>query len=270
MKLTKTLKVTLLTTVCFGMSYTLSMVGGLNRDTVYPLSLLKAYAKNGGEETSVHIQKTIPFLNFKSLSVKTTATDIEVKASQDGQFHVELEGNFPVTKEDQALVVESDENRLKIRTEEDDSEHSFRLKFDSKKVTQKITLVFPQPMIDQLDVMILETVSGDMKLDQEFKGTLDLETVSGDLKISGKVHEIKTQTISGNLELNLKNEGQRIYFDSVSGNIRVNLPANAHSETQVSTVSGTVGIDPSIQSGHAKGGIISAKTVSGNVQIKSL
>jgi DUF4097 and DUF4098 domain-containing protein YvlB len=92
---------------------------------------------------------------------------------------------------------------------------------------------------DHQGKLILQIVSGDAIL-TGIDGTIDTEGVSGDIKIeNAKSSRLKAETVSGDLKFNGEFTGNAVVtFDSVSGNINLNLPKNSGIDYDMSSFSG--------------------------------
>ncbi len=108
----------------------------------------------------------------------------------------------------------------------------FEGEFDINSVSGEITLH------DLTGPVRIHTVSGDAAL-QRTTGVLDLDTVSGDLAIlDGKHSSIKANTVSGNLAVTTALVDGPYKFSSVSGDVRLTLPAETRCTAELRSVSG--------------------------------
>lgn len=124
----------------------------------------------------------------------------------------------------------------------------------------------------------INTVSGDVSA-TKLSGAFELVTVSGDLEaIDGQLTSIRAKTVSGDLTVQtLLSEGP-YHFDSVSGDVRLQIPAEARFSARLSTLSGDISSKfptTNFSRGHGSqaveiqgGGVtIAAKSVSGNLRL---
>lgn len=95
--------------------------------------------------------------------------------------------------------------------------------------------------LDSADISI-DTVSGDVRLAGAGGGSLGLDTVSGDAEFAlGLVRRVVMDTVSGDLELDTRlAPGGRIGGDSVSGSVRLRLPADTSANLAIETFSGGI------------------------------
>jgi DUF4097 and DUF4098 domain-containing protein YvlB len=71
----------------------------------------------------------------------------------------------------------------------------------------------------------LETVSGVIKAAGDYR-TAEIETVSGKVCVDGTLQRGSFDGVSAHVELNLREQADRVSMDTVSGNLRVILPKN--------------------------------------------
>jgi hypothetical protein len=125
----------------------------------------------------------------------------------------------------------------------------------------------------------INTVSGDVSA-AKLSGAFELVTVSGDLEASdGQLTSIRAKTVSGHLTVQtLLSEGP-YHFDSVSGDLRLQVPAEARFSARLSSISGGISSafpTTNFTRGHGSqkveiqgGGItILASSVSGNLRLQ--
>jgi DUF4097 and DUF4098 domain-containing protein YvlB len=87
----------------------------------------------------------------------------------------------------------------------------------------------------------IHTLSGDVTL-KRAASTVEIETVSGDIDLDGMTsRQIRTNSTSGDLTFaGIIADGGRYEFQSHSGEIRLELPANVGAELSLSTFSGEI------------------------------
>lgn len=144
--------------------------------------------------------------------------------------------------------------------------------FDLASVSGELSL---QNLLGPLKI---NTVSGDVSLSR-VSGSLDLVTVSGDLNASDvRLGAINAKTVSGHLSLQTPLAEGPYKFDSVSGDMRLLLPAETRCSARLRSVSGEIAstfpgsdflrnhgmLSVEIQGG---GVAITAGSVSGNLQL---
>lgn len=126
-----------------------------------------------------------------------------------------------------------------------------------------------------------QTVSGDLE-SRRLQGRLRFTTVSGDLTVvSGASEEVKAETVSGDLVLDLDlDAGGRIDVSSVSGDLTLRMPDSVGLQVDVKSMSGSLdsafdGVRSERKPGSVTlrglvgtgDGRLTAKTVSGDVTL---
>ncbi len=275
-------KIALATALCFGASFLLSEVGGLNRDQSFPVSLVRGYEGKDLPNLTVNIDRAIPLGKTSSLTLRSVSTDITLLEGQGDQIKVNLVGDFPVEKAEQALIFEDHGSELLIRTEEKDKDHKWNV--DSQK--KSLTLIIPKSMFNDLKTLTVETVSGVSKLkfssvqnvsaksvsgDITLKGDvkeLSIATVSGSVDTDGKALEVSANSISGDFNLKISNPKTNAKIHSVSGKVAITLPKKSQVEIEAHSTSGKRDFDALVQSKLQDRGFISVNTVSGDIRVQ--
>jgi hypothetical protein len=123
------------------------------------------------------------------------------------------------------------------------------------------------------------TVSGDIEchaLEGDFKGN----SVSGALTVqASRLRQVRLNTVSGDITLDLTDGGAQIQSKSVSGDVTVRIPQGGGYDVAALSASGHIVIDGQSMNGddpHQRGGrltdgdkalVINAKSISGNVVV---
>jgi DUF4097 and DUF4098 domain-containing protein YvlB len=113
----------------------------------------------------------------------------------------------------------------------------------------------------------ISSASGDVKA-QNIKGKISLSTASGNLIINHLSGEIKTSSASGDVEISDLSLLKATSFNTVSGNINLELSKPITEDVSFSSVSGNVKID---FNGNATDGLyeMKAKSRSGSINVPS-
>jgi DUF4097 and DUF4098 domain-containing protein YvlB len=126
----------------------------------------------------------------------------------------------------------------------------------------------------------LNTVSGDIS-GTHLSGALQLNTVSGEVKFEqSNLPSVSANTVSGDMHLETSLGEGPYKFNSVSGDLNMKLPADAHCTAELQSVSGDLSIKlPATSVSHHNGRYITEiqgggvkvylNSVSGNMEIKS-
>jgi hypothetical protein len=84
----------------------------------------------------------------------------------------------------------------------------------------------------------LHTVSGGIR-DKHLDGTLDVDTVSGKVELTASnLASIQTKSVSGNMEIESPLGAGPYHFHSVSGEVRLKVPADTRCTTELHSISG--------------------------------
>lgn len=89
------------------------------------------------------------------------------------------------------------------------------------------------------ETMTVNTVSGGMELTDISAGELTMDTVSGACTFGGRATELKANTVSGNMTAILRSVPEEVDMDSVSGALKLELPAGASFTVEHDSVSGS-------------------------------
>jgi DUF4097 and DUF4098 domain-containing protein YvlB len=113
---------------------------------------------------------------------------------------------------------------------------------DVDSVSGDVSLTMPKS--DPQARAHVQTVSGDIQA-KNLAGHVKLETVSGTIGCAcGVVRELETGSVSGDANIDAKPAAQaRLHLESMSGDIRLRLPANLSARIDAATFSGGIGTD---------------------------
>lgn len=112
------------------------------------------------------------------------------------------------------------------------------------------------------ETAIINSVSGDVKMNANCKVKLEINTVSGEIDVSGvTAQEIKMNSVSGDIEIE-NSDASVIDIESTSGD--VDCAFNTGKSFLVDTVSGDVRVPQS----DANGGTCKVETTSGDIEIR--
>lgn len=118
----------------------------------------------------------------------------------------------------------------------------------------------------------LQTVSGNVHA-HGLGGRIKLETVSGDIGLDGgDVQELETGTVSGDAKLQVTpGPHARLVMSSMSGDIRLHLPAALSGHFEAKTFSGDIMSDfgKPQESAHGSGSTLDARIGDGDAQIRA-
>lgn len=181
------------------------------------LSIQVKYPSGGGwwfsrgtESEPSRIEVTMPAT--ASLDVDSVSAGVEVGGLAGGR-----------------LVVDSVSGEVRVR--------------DSRLASVRIDTVSGDvdAALESRDIGI-DSVSGDVRLEGGAGEQLTVDTVSGDADLRlGELQRVRMETVSGDLELEARlARGGSIGADSVSGSIRLRLPADTSASLAIETFSGGI------------------------------
>jgi len=117
----------------------------------------------------------------------------------------------------------------------------------------------------------VQTVSGDIRA-KNLAGRIKLETVSGEMNCAcGSVHELETGTVSGDADIVVAPVNDaRLNLSSMSGGIKLRLPASLSASIDASTFSGGIRSDfgQARDAEHGSGSNLKTQVGNGGAQIK--
>ena len=189
-----------------------------------------------GKSVTINEERTFDLEGIEAIDLSTISTDVRVGTSASGKIEARLSGTVATNYPEKAIpTLESEKGGrdLKIWTER----------------RQKMVFVFSYHSSD----LILE-----LKLPTGYSGKLNVETVSGDLDVNDRVVPVLSlHTTSGNFELT-DIEAARFNLSTTSGDIRGR--GLKTEEAEFSSVSGDIQIKDFE-------GDVALKTTSGEIEI---
>lgn len=124
--------------------------------------------------------------------------------------------------------------------------------------------------------MEVETTSGTTRLIEVDVDELDSKQVSGDLELEGTCNKIHSNSVSGNVEIQLNKSPMEVKVEAVSGDIDLTLSEIQGFELEFDSVSGKLESDFELSMKSKKnyiysngGRVFDIKTVSGNLEINN-
>jgi len=239
--------------------------------------------------------------NIQSLRINWVSGNVSVNSyNGDSILITELAQRELSDKEKLSFNVSGDTLTINFRER---GSNSFR-----SMPRKQLEVYIPQHLTGKLDKLTIDTVSGDVSIDDSFYATtLKCESVSGEIKakgfydsvnlesVSGSIFhwnsndygDVTANTVSGTIELhgafrNVKVETvsgrmtvssvvvpSSFKSDSVSGSLTIRLPAGSSISVNHSAVSGKLSSDlPTLMEG--RGAVFTISSVSGSTKIEVL
>jgi hypothetical protein len=134
-------------------------------------------------------------------------------------------------------------------------------KFDINAVSGSVTL---RGLTGPLH---LHTVSGDVS-GEHVSGALMLDTVSGDIELrQSTLPAVNANTVSGRLDLETSLGSGPYRFGSVSGEVRLNVPADAACTVELNSLSGKVSAKAAVTEQWSRNGVHRLQVHNGGVDV---
>lgn len=280
----KALKITSIATlVCFSLSYVCWAASGVTSKDGLVKGLRTTYSK---ENPAVEIVKnSMPVVGIKKIESRGISMNVRVEPSTDGLLTYSLVADKNFYKPED-LKVETANGTIKISLnqenkkekfsvnanvdEEDDGEFNINI---TESGGANLKLKIPQSIVE----MSMETVSGDLRMenmilaalgvtgtsgDVKITGSkindLNISSTSGDLKMDGDVKQLNFKVTSGDVELKIENPSPIINYKSVSGDIEVKFKKGTDVQMNYLSVSG----DYEVKANEGKDALQGSKSVS--------
>jgi len=302
----------------FFLAYVFSKIAQRNAHESYVSLLKKTYLNrvsfsHNSQTKETSIQKNITVQGITLLEIQTQGSDVEIESSPDEQVHMsyvfqtedkdidndenpigdkqmQFDLNESVKKEGVVLKINlndwakaerhlnlSDLIKLNFRTS------SFlRLKVPSTilKIAMRSTSANLKLEQTNFKNVQFESISGDLDVLQDALEHTKVDTVSGDIQVSGHVDSLTASTISGNVNIGLKNNSPNIDVSTTSGDLNLQFVKQPDIKVLFKTTSGDFhfdqpfkvnssnsGTEQKISLGNAKS-LVNFESVSGDLNIQ--
>lgn len=211
------------------------------------------------ERISVDDQENFELEGQTMIDIDSVSSDIEIIFEDRDDIQAEFEGRMDISDVD---------NRPYLKTSSTNRRISIWIEYPKNNIFTNnidtvLTVYIPESYHDEMD---LNTVSGNITLDDVTLDELIVNNVSGDLRHEGlDINYGDFSTVSGDVDLALVH-GEDIVIDTVSGEINVEIPDSYELDLNTSTVSGDVHTKDG-NGQHVEEINIDASTVSGDITI---
>ena len=277
------------TSLCFVFSYFCSAIGKLGSFE----AVAARYAKDADNVADITVEKIFPANQIQEIEINSIGSDISFQTVDTEEVKVVLKGQYAVKNQpEQALGTSLENGKLTLtidKSNQDSLPHmGLTVRLDGKLLVslprsiKKISVKTVSGELEAKDISLnsfdVETVSGDIKGTNSQIEKFKLDTTSGKLVWQGQLTELKSESISGDMELELKNSDPKIEADSVSGDLKFTFDSKPNLKMSLETTSGDLDIAPSlgkvigekndfsVTMGAGKGSV-NAKTVSGDLTV---
>lgn len=235
----------------------------------------------------INEEKSIDYENIDAIQINTIATNVEIIASKDqtqASFH--LQGKIKSSKKPQ-LSVKVEGTKLIVDLKEKSNNFWFQIGPNISSGTLKLKVYVPEKL---LNTFAIDTVSGDLYIENIQTNTLTFSSISGDINgeklqsenttiesVSGEVEikeitgKVNISSTSGDIELSMKDLIYPMQVESTSGDIEIQIENEPTDVAfQVNSVSGNIHIFDKY-TGNAtigKGSILAKiETISGDISV---
>ncbi|HEV7949575.1 MAG TPA: DUF4097 family beta strand repeat-containing protein [Glaciihabitans sp.] len=147
------------------------------------------------------------------------------------------------------------------------------------KADASISTVSGDVVIDQVEGDLkINSISGEISI-KDHEGDISAHLVNGDITAMGEIEKFSTDTVSGDVFLDITGTPNEVALNTVTGNITVRLAPGQAAEYRINTVSGRLNVDDSEIKGvrgsySGKYGTLDknwlefkANTISGNISV---
>lgn len=200
----------------------------------------------------VQAEESVSAAGVEAVKVESVSTDVVWRTSSNGQLTARLTGE--ASGEAPRLEVNRTGNQVLVALRY--PRHSV-ISFGHTINRLTLEVYVPATRISSVEV---GTISGDVRLDSltagDFRfhsvsGSLDsaklttdgasLSSTSGDVRVEGLSNQAKVSTVSGDIELGYTPAGEGLNVKSTSGEVRLDLPAEAQFTLEAHSTSGQIG-----------------------------
>lgn len=180
--------------------------------------------------------------SISGIDVRTSSTEIRVTPSETGQIEVRLYGEVRASNPAAVptLSLEPDDGVLKVRLERTDGS-TFTIGFVSMNMILEIAV--PDGALDRI---ILRSSSGDIAVSELALQGVEIGTSSGAIDLRS-IESIASRSVfessSGDINLDIARLDGDLRLESSSGDIIVELPADASFEFAADSSSGKIDVE---------------------------
>lgn len=284
-----------ITIVAFAGSYVCAQIGRIDSKATYPHMVFNMYSNELSHTQAVNLKKDFNVNHLTEFSIAATTTRIEITPSSDDKLHLQIQGQFQLQNDLPESILEINETQDKFTCKiVDQIENKVSIfQFQTADPSNLLQISVPQNIkvisvktvsgdinlrLADLQSLELITVSGDNKIDLNSAKDVKVKSVSGDLVAKGDLAKSDIKTVSGDASLRLRSGGSDLLFNSTSGDLNLELGSALNAKLDFKTVSGDLIIQPKPENFNSDGmvinqnfgdglGLLNLKTVSGDIQI---
>jgi lia operon protein LiaG len=245
------------------------------------------------EEYSISQTQTASVGSYDTFEFSTVSADIDIIYAQTDTITVELKGSYRSARGQVELRKDTSGNKVHIyvkypRTSGifswNDTDLTITMPMNMEGKDLKFNSVSGEVDIStglKADEISAHTTSGDVQADDLECNDFNCTSVSGKLDLSGSVaNRIDVNTVSGDADISLNDQADRIKVNGVSSEVTVTLPRGTEFRFEYDTVSGDFNCDFPVytqggkndRSGYTSDGAdmeIDIDTVSGDLNIRN-
>lgn len=212
-----------------------------------------------------YTEEVVQAAGVSEAEILSKKIDIKIEKSQDEKLHYFYNKNDNC-KDKQ--IESSNKNQIKIDFSKIEEESDSFFNFSSEKCVAdkdaKATIQLPL----SIKTIKVETVSGDIKISEVSSETMKLASVSGDQELLGKVKELKSTTVSGDVKFQSDILDPNVKVSTVSGDVEITFNEMPDINLQFSTVNGDASFDKSFSNTEIDGSVKNLKFGKGSGEIE--
>lgn len=229
----------------------------------------------GEFKETINDERILKADTIKSIDVNTVSSDVKFFSEDRDDIKVHFEGAIASSNKIAMpeLIAKNINNTLLIEVK-----HKSIINIGSFSSTIKVYVYIPKNYSKDIDVKTvsgdidlgyinnienanIKSVSGDIKAEALYSKKTKLKNTSGDMKVEDFKGELNSDTVSGDLYINVNKLEDDINIKSISGSAKIDLPNDSNFYFKSKSVSGDIDCEFPI----SIEGNISDKTINGKV-----
>ena len=178
--------------------------------------------------------QTVDAAGISSIGIEWIAGEIRITPHDGNEIRV-AELAQRELRNNERFYVSTSGDKLVIRY----AEHNLRGRVPRKQ----LEVFVPRALSENINILSIEAVSGDVYITDITASTLNCETVSGSINLSGEFDNAKVNSVSGRITLFNSAQNSVVDAENVSGAMEI---SGAYDRVDVNTVSGSVSVTSTV------------------------